>query len=181
MPIRSWRATPRPRTHVNAMATIQMPTATSAGSWIHATSTGVATATKPSGTETGTDRDQRALAKESRQALNMSGSSSPDRCATTVGTTTATEAAISGTLGAKAQTPKAATGTAARMRSPAEDGWVIAATRPNASEKRGRTRRRSSASNQTSLDAPATRRLYCAELVFHIVAPDCGDSPMKHE
>ena len=92
----------------------------------------------------------------------MTGSSSPERCATTTGTTMATETAASGTLRAKAHRLQAATGTAVRARSAADDGWVIAATRPNASEKNGRTRRRSSASNQPRPDPPATRRLYCA-------------------
>jgi hypothetical protein len=80
------------------------------------------------------DRDQRAAPKESRQALNMTGSSSPERCTTTTGTTMATETAASRTLRAKAHRPKAATGTAVRARSAADDGWVTAATRANASE-----------------------------------------------
>jgi hypothetical protein len=46
--------------------------------------------------------------------------------------------------------------------SAADDGCVIAATRPNAREKNGRTRRRSSATNHPRLDPPTTLRLYSA-------------------
>jgi hypothetical protein len=52
----------------------------------------------------------------------MTGSSCPERCATTTGTTMATETAASGTLRAKAHTLQAATGTTERARSAADDG-----------------------------------------------------------
>jgi hypothetical protein len=99
----------------------------------------------------------------------MTGSSCPERCATTTGMTMATETAASGTLGAKAHRPKATTGTAVRTRSAADEGWVIAATSANASEKNGRIVRRSLASNQLRPGPPATHRLYCATLDFDII------------
>ena len=57
----------------------------------------------------------------------MTGSSSPERCATTTGTTMATETAASGTLRVNAQRHQAPTGTRARAVSAADDGCVITA------------------------------------------------------
>src|SRR5215207_7249340 len=120
-------------TQTKAIATTQMPPAISIGSWTRATSTGVAAASAPSDAAAASNRDQRAAAKASSATLNMTGSSCPERCATTTGTTIATETAASGTPGANAHRLQAATGTAVRARSAADDGCVIAATRLNAS------------------------------------------------
>jgi hypothetical protein len=54
----------------------------------------------------------------------------------------AREAATSGRRRVNAHRLQATTGTAVRARSNADDGCVITATRANASEKNGRTRRR---------------------------------------
>ena len=51
---------------MKTIATTQMPTATSIGSWIEATSTGVAAASRPSDAAAASDRDQRAR-RESEQ------------------------------------------------------------------------------------------------------------------
>src|SRR4029453_15015095 len=119
---RSWRATTRPMTQMNAIATTQMPTATSIGSWASATNTGVAAASRRRDAQAPSDGDQRAPANASRATLNMTGSSSPERCATTTGTTIATETAASGTLGAKAHRLQAAAGKAVRATSAVDDG-----------------------------------------------------------
>src|SRR5215207_10289744 len=123
---------------MKTMPTTQRATATSIGSWTRATSPGVAAVSTPSDAAPASDRDQRAAAKASRTTLNMTGSSCPECCATTTGTTIATETAASGTLQAKAHRLQAATGTAVRTMSVADEGWVIAATSANASEKNGR-------------------------------------------
>jgi hypothetical protein len=96
---------------------IQIATATSAGSWTRATSTGDAAASMPSGTALLSDGDQRPTTKARSDASNMIGSSSPERCATTTGTITAIERAGTGVAGTKAQMAKAATGRNARRRS----------------------------------------------------------------
>jgi hypothetical protein len=60
----------------------------------------------------------------------------------------------------KPQRLHAATGTAVRATSAADDSWVIAATRAKASERNGRTRRRSSVRSHCRQDPAVTRRLY---------------------
>ena len=60
--------------------------------------------------------------------------------------------AASGTSGAKAHRPKAATGTAARTRSAVDDGWVIAATSANAKREE-----RENTAKVVSLEPTSTR------------------------
>src|SRR6476660_1680430 len=108
------------------MPTIQMPTAISEGSWTRLTSTGEATAAEPSTTAAASDGVQRATTNASIDTSKKSGSSSPERCAATTGTVTATEITSNGTFGLTAQTANATTGTAARARLAAEDGSTIA-------------------------------------------------------
>jgi hypothetical protein len=64
----------------------------------------VAAASKPSGTALLSEGDQRPTTNARTDASNMSGSSSPERCATTTGTITATERTRRGVLGTQAQT-----------------------------------------------------------------------------
>src|SRR5262249_17459344 len=96
---------------------IQIATAISDGLWTRLSATGVATARMPTAIPISTDGDQRATTNASSEASNISGSSWPDRCATTTGTTTATATRGSGTLGAKVHSAKAATGTATKIKS----------------------------------------------------------------
>ena len=105
----------------------------------------------------------------------MSGSSSPERCATTTGTITPKAAAASGTRRVYAQSPNATTGAAARARSIAEAGSTVAATSAITSASTG-TRRRSLVSSNHSWPDAATRRLYWETLVSDIV-PETEPSP----
>ena len=81
------------------MPPTQLPTAISDGSWIKLTATGERTASSPSATAAKSDRAQTATTKASKQASKKSGSSCPERWATTTGTSTASDSANSGTLG----------------------------------------------------------------------------------
>src|SRR5690242_9378462 len=110
------------------MPRIQMPTLISDGSWITLTTIGEAAATTPSATAVASDLDQRPTTKARSESSNMSGSSCPERCATTTGTTTATEISGSGRAGKDAQMPRATTGTAARTKPSADDGSTETAT-----------------------------------------------------
>src|SRR5262249_46401179 len=113
---------------------IQTATAISEGSWSTLTATGEATATRPSAFAVVGDGAHRPTTRASSDAWNMSGSSWPDRCATTTGTSTATDRATRGTFGRKAHRVNAATGRDASTRSAAstrpasDDGSVVTAT-----------------------------------------------------
>ena len=118
----------------------------------------------PSAAAALSDTDQRPTTKASRETSNMSGSSPPERCATTTGTITATETANSGTPGTKTHKPKATTGIATNTRSGVDDGSTSGAMTATATAKTATRRRSSSARDVASPDPPVTPRMYCAAL-----------------
>ena len=141
----SCRASVRPITQGKTMPRIQIPTASSDGSWITLPTTGDAVASRPNAIAVESDRDQRPMTKPRSEMLNSSGSSCPARWANTTGITTASESTGRGTPGVYAHNAKATTGIAARTRSAVEAGSVIVATTATASAKIGTMRRCSSA------------------------------------
>ena len=173
---RSWRATARPTNQVKAMATIQMPTATrrGPGAGPPAQAKYAAHDQAESDAATPTDGDQRAAARDSRQALNMTGSRSPDCCCPDWSATIAGATAASST----ARTPTERRQRSARLRggrSPADDGCVIAATRRKARRTTGR--RGEGRQLRTNLDRSLQPRSDCTPRLPMGPPPPGGVAP----
>src|SRR5215207_5736170 len=151
----------RPKTHGKAMPRIQIPVEISDGSWITAAITGASSASTPSSADSLVDEADRPITNARRDTSKSSGSSCPERCATTAGTITASDSASSGTPVTRAHTRNGAAASAQSTRSAADAGSATAAMMAAPTEKTGIKTRTSSVCDHSGNDPPDTPRRYC--------------------
>ncbi len=120
------------------MPRIQIPTASSGGSWSWLATAGAATARRPRAIALARDGAQRPMTKPSTDRSKRRGSNCPERCATTTGQITPSVKAHSGTPGTKAQAANAPTAIAARIGSSAESDGSVTSGDDRDQEREGR-------------------------------------------
>src|SRR5215213_4057485 len=109
------------------MPRIQIPVEISDGSWTRVAATGASSASTPNATASVVDGADRPMTNASTDTSNRSGSSCPERCATTAGTITASDSASNGTPRTNAHTRNGAAASPQRTRSAPDDGSATAA------------------------------------------------------